>query len=608
MLRKISRYDKTRLIDLLLIIYLVAVTFYGKKYVPVHSMFIDRYPLIFPLLLIFLYKLFFAVFRTAKKTKDSSQKRKLSSNKQEIYPKISEQQAFKAFPKKHYLTALLILLAVFCVKSYIARGITTHINHPDEEVVINDILRMMSMKTLDYERYNYPPFFYYSNYVLFSAYYKMRLQDEYGSLGNVPHYPLYEFGRQINAAYGALFAAAVFILCYQIFGLAYGLIASFAVTLSPLRLNVDSMFRTQPAADFYVMVVFIILISVIRNPKTYKFAILGALTAVAICSFFLRVVVIAPVAVLLLSFIIKERRWTKKLTVFSVSFLLLMIILLFPALKNLNLLEEKLTYQRDYFEHYSKYQAVLDRTNTYQTITTWTIKDGVSLGIFILAAVGFVIGLLRKVKWVFYVYSIVAAQYLFVGSYYKTYNRYSSFIIPFLLLTAFLALTTVFESLKKMKWVKEKAITAGTCLLIMLFLIPFMSNFSKLMRETATPHNLDIFLEWRKLNEKTSVPALSLIKSVKLKGMGVIVIPEIYLIKPKWESLTKFISKRYKYLICGDMKTAGYFQGWKLLKKYDENTGKGGKYFILENSIPLDKLKKDTKLTQDKIPEYWKQF
>jgi hypothetical protein len=467
---------------------------------------------------------------------------------------------------------------------------------------------MMSSRTLDYERYNYPPFFYYSNYALFSIYYNLELKDKYGDVGNLPHYPLYEFGRQINAAYGALFVTAVFILCYQVFGLVYGLLASFAVFISPLRLNVDSLFRTQPAADFYAIVVFIILISLLRKPKTYKFALLGIITSITICSFFIRIVIALPVGLFLLLCLIHDRRWTKKLTVFTASFLLITAILLIPALKNLDLFQEKLKLEREYFERYSKYQAVLDRSNTYRAITTWTIKDGIGYGIFAVSAVGLIIGLIRKTKWVFYAYSLIAGHYLFMGSYFTTFNRYSSFLIPFYLLFAFLALKVLSIPITKKKLLKEKAFIFLSGLLILLCLIPFIINFSAMLKDTARPHNLDLFLEWRKSNHKTGDPTLSLAKSIKLKGNGVVVIPEKYLIKPKWDKLSNFISRRYKNIVCTDLDVAGYFKGWKIIKTFDEKTGKGGTFYVLENSVPTDRLKKDTQLIRDRIPKHWKQF
>jgi hypothetical protein len=557
--------------------------------------------------MILIFKAVLFSLKIAPWKRDKTNNKRITQKPRGDAPAFFKPESFNAFPKKHYLTAILILLTVFCIKSYIAKGITTHVFHVDEDIIVNDLLKMISMRTLDYERYNYPPVFYYTNYVLFSIYYNLELKAEYGGVGNVPHYRWYEFGRQVNAAYGALFIAGVFILCYQIFGFMYGLLASFAALISPLRLNVDSLFRTQPASDFYVILVFIILVSLLREPKTYKYALLGILTSLAICSFFIRIVIALPIGLFLLFCIIRDRRWTKELTIFTVSILLVTVLLLIPALKNLDVFREKLQYERLYFERFSKYQAVLDKTNTYKAITFWTIKDGIGYGIFALGAAGLIIGLIRRSKWVLYVYSMIAAHYLFIGSYYTTFNRYSSFLIPFYVLFAFLALDTALGFNKKKKWIKEKTAYLISGLIIILCLIPFLINFTDIMKDTARPHNLDLFLKWRGLNYKADVPALSIIKSIKLKGRGVVVIPDRYLIRPNWENLSNFITKRYKILLYSNRVIEKYFKGWKKVKSFDERTGKGGTFYILENCVPTDKLKKDTQLTNEDIPERWKQ-
>jgi len=604
----IARPDLKKILDAVLVIYLVLVTFYGKLFLPIHTKFFNQYPLIFPFFMILIFKVVLFLLKIAPWKSDKTNNKRITQKPQGDAPAFFKSEGFNVLPKKHYLTAILILLTVFCIKSHITKGITTHVFHSDEDIIINDLLKMISLKTLDYERYNYPPLFYYTNYAIFSIYYNLDLKAEYDGVGNVPHYRLYEFGRQVNAAYGALFIAGVFILCYQIFGFMYGLLASFAALISPLRLNVDSLFRTQPASDFWVIFVFIILISLLRKPNTMKFALLGILTSFAICSFFLKLVIVLPIGLFLLFCIIRDRRQTKDISIFAVSILLVTVLLLIPALKNLDVFREKLQYERLYFERFNKYQAVLDKTNTYKAITSWTQKDGVGYGIFALGAAGLIIGLIRRSKWVLYVYSLIAAHYLFIGSYYTTFNRYSAFLVPFYFLFAFLASDTALGFNKKKKWLKEKTAYLISGLIIILCLIPFLINFVDIMKDTARPHNLDLFLKWRGLNYKADVPALSIVKSIKLKGRGVVVIPDRYLIRPHWENLANFISKRYKILLCSNPDIGKYFSAWKRVKSFDEKTGKGGTFYILENSVPTDKLKKDTQLIREKIPKSWRQF
>jgi len=605
---RITRPGLKKILDAVLVIYLVSVTFYGKLFLPIHTMFFDRYPLVLPLCIILIYNAIFFSVENILRKREKINPKQITGKHQGDAPAFFKPESFNAFPKKHYLTAILILLTVFCIKSYIAKGITTHVFHVDEDIIVNDLLKMISMRTLDYERYNYPPVFYYTNYVLFSIYYNLELKAEYGGIGNVPHYRWYEFGRQVNAAYGALFIAGIFILCYQIFGFMYGLLASFAALISPLRLNVDSLFRTQPASDFYVILVFIILVSLLRESKTYKYALLGILTSLAICSFFIRIVIALPIGLFLLFCIIRDRRWTKDITIFTVSILLVTVLLLIPALKDLDVFREKLQYERLYFERFSKYQAILDKTNTYKAITFWTIKDGIGYGIFALGAAGLIIGLIRRSKLVLYVYSMIAAQYLFIGSYYTTFNRYSAFLIPFYFLFAFPALDTVRSFIEKRKWIREKIAYLLSGLIVILCLVPFIINFADVMKDTARPHNLDLFLKWRGLNYKADVPALSIVKSIKLKGWGVVVIPEKYLVRPNWENLSNFITKRYKILLYSNRVIEKYFKGWKIVKSFDGRTGKGGTFYILENGVPMEKLKKDTQLTREKIPKSWKRL
>jgi hypothetical protein len=145
-------------------------------------------------------------------------------------------------------------------------------------------------------------------------------------------------------------------------------------------------------------------------------------------------------------------------------------------------------------------------------------------------------------------------------------------------------------------------------LIVTLCLIPFLVNFVDVMKDTARPHNLDLFLEWRESNHKVDVPALSLVRSIKLKGWGVVVMPEKYLIKPNWDNLSNFISKRYKILLCSNRIIKKYFKDWKVIKSFDARTGKGGTFYVLENSIPAENLKKDTQLIKDKIPKSWRRL
>jgi hypothetical protein len=607
-LNRITGPDLKKILDAVLVMYLVLVTFYGKLFLPIHTKFFDRYPLIFPLLIILIFKAVLFSLKIAPWKRDKTNNKRIVPKPRGDATVFYKPEGFNALPKKHYLTAILILLTVFCVKSYIAKGITSHVFHPDEEIRITDLLKMLNSRSLDYERYNQPPLFYYTNFVIFSIYYNLELRAEYGTVGNVPYYRWYEFGRQINAAYGALFAAAVFILCYQIFGFMYGLLASFAALISPLRLNIDSLFRTQPASDFWVVLVFIILISLLRKPKTIKFALLGILTSLAICSFFIKLVIALPIGIFLLFCMIRDRRWTKEITIFAVSFLLVTTILMIPPIKNPDEFREKLQYQSLDLERSNKNPTDLDKINSYRSVTFWTQKDGVGYGIFALATIGIVIGLMKRSRWCLYVYSMIAAHYLLIGSFQRTYNRYSAFLIPFYFLFAFLALETVRSFIEKRKWIKEKIACLLSGLIVTLCLIPFIINLADVMKDTARPHNLDLFLEWRESNHKVDVPALSLVRSIKLKGWGVVVIPEKYLIRPNWENLSNFITKRYKILLYSNRVIEKYFKDWKIVKSFDARTGKGGTFYILENSVPAEKLKKDTQLTIEKIPKSWRRL
>lgn len=607
-IEKTAGWNFRRFIDLILVVYLVLVNFYGKIFVPLNVKFFNRYPLLFPLLLILTAKSAQLLINTTSQKKSGKQK---NSRKDEGSFSIFKTEKINRIPKKHCIIALLIFLAVFCVKSYIAKGITTHVVHVDEEIVVNDLTRMLSSHSLDYERYNYPPVFYYTNFCIFNIYYSLALKSEYVEIGNVPAHHWYEFGRQVNAAYGALFVAGVFILCYQIFGFIYALTAAFAVFISPLRLNIDSLFRIQPASDVYLIFVFIILISLLRDPKIYKYVLLSVFVSLAVCSFFIRVIILVPVGLFLILHLFRERRWKKELTIFVIFTLFSTLLLLIPALTHPGKFQEKLKYEREYFERFSKHESVMENTNSYKVITFWTQKDGIGYGIFILAGIGIIIGLLEKRMWGCLAYSLILAHYLFVGSYFTTFNRYSAFLSPFLLLFAFLTLDSVLALNRIKKSLSEKTARPLAAAVIILCLIPFILNFVNIMKDTAKPHNLDLFLQWRDQHFKAGTPTLSAVKSMKIKDSGVVIIPDRYLIRPNWINLASFISKRYKIMLLSNHEIEKYFldwKTWKRVKSFNEKTGKGGNFYILENNIADEKLKKDTQLTNESIPDRWKQF
>lgn len=607
--KRLSKWNYRKITEAVLVIYLILITFYGKAFIPIHLKFLMKYPLVFPLLLILLFKAFPVLVKgfAGKEPSKAPKRNKVKDNKETASFFMVEK--FNAFPKKHYLTALLIFIAVFCVKSYIAKGITTHVFHPDEEIRISDLTRMLSTHSLDYERYNQPPLFYYSNYFIFSIYYNLELRTKYGEVGSVPYHYWFGLGRQINSVYGALFVAAVFILCYQIFGFMYGLLAAFTAFVSPLRLNIDSLFRTQPASDFYTILVFIILVSLLRERKTYKFASLAVLSSITICSFFLKIVIALPVGLFLLFDLFHKRRWTKELTIFTVTFLLLSILLMIPPLTHQERLRQKLSYQVSDLENARISQAEMEEINIYRAVTYWTQKEGIGYGLFILAAFGTLIGLTKHSRWGIYIYSMIAAHYLIIGSFPRSYNRYSSFLIPFYSLFAFLALKKALDFNSMKKWMKEKTAYYLSGLIVLLCLIPFIISFTDIIKDTARPHNLDLFLKWRNHNYQSCTPAISGVNSLKIKDSGVVVIPHRYLYKPNWINLASYISKRYKIILLSDPRIEQFFMDWKTWKRvktFDNKTGKGGCFYVLENSVPPEKLKNDPQLTDDSIPDRWK--
>jgi len=110
------------------------------------------------------------------------------------------------------------------------------------------------------------------------------------------------------------------------------------------------------------------------------------------------------------------------------------------------------------------------------------------------------------------------------------------------------------------------------------------------------PHNLDLFLEWRRESQLHKVPTICTIPSIEIASRGITSLPEVRKQQISSNEVAEYLSERYKILVTEFSKLPkAYSDNWRLIKVFKGGQSKGPEVYVFLNKILVKHLKKNIK-------------